>query len=77
MMGHDPTCPVNLTRHAVTEAAVSTPHRIALIFLMVLNSLVLLGQIWPAGAPPFARGVNIAFLAGSLGYFGARLTRKL
>src|SRR5262249_44972663 len=34
--------------------------------LVVLNVVVLLGQLWPAGAPPFARVVNIAFLLLSL-----------
>jgi hypothetical protein len=42
-----------------------------LILLLVLNVVVLLGQIWPAGAPPFARAVNIAFLLLSLGVFGS------
>lgn len=36
------------------------------IVLMVLNGVVLLGQLWPEGAPPFARAVNIAFLVGNL-----------
>ncbi|MBM4783971.1 MAG: hypothetical protein GQE15_40385 [Archangiaceae bacterium] len=36
------------------------------IVLLVLNGVVLLGQLWPEGAPPFARAVNIAFLAGNL-----------
>jgi hypothetical protein len=40
-----------------------------LILLLVLNVVVLLGQIWPAGAPPFARVVNIVFLVLSLGLF--------
>ncbi len=40
--------------------------------LLVLNAVVLLGQLWPAGAPPFARGVNIAFLALSLLVLGVR-----
>ena len=43
--------------------------RIALSVLLVLNVIVLLGQVWPEGAPPFARAVNIAFLAMSLAYF--------
>lgn len=30
--------------------------------LLVLNAIVLLGQIWPEGAPPFARVVNIGVL---------------
>jgi hypothetical protein len=36
------------------------------IVLMVFNGVVLLGQLWPEGAPPFARAVNIAFLVGNL-----------
>lgn len=51
----------------------STRHRAALIVLLVVNSVVLLGQLWPEGAPPFAGAVNIAFLTGSLTYFGGRL----
>ena len=41
--------------------------------LLVLNSVVLLGQLWPEGAPPFARAVNIVFLTLSLGVFAARV----
>jgi hypothetical protein len=33
-----------------------------IILLFILNLLVLLGQLWPAGAPPFAGAVNIIFL---------------
>ena len=40
-----------------------------LIILVVLNCIVLLGQLWPEGAPPFARMVNILFLLLSLFYF--------
>ena len=40
-----------------------------LIVLLVLNCIVLLGQLWPEGAPPFARAVNILFLLLSLVYF--------
>ncbi len=40
-----------------------------LIILLLLNVIVLLGQIWPAGAPPFARVVNIIFLTGSFLFF--------
>jgi hypothetical protein len=40
-----------------------------LIILLVLNFVVLLGQVWPQGAPPFARIVNIVFLVLSLVYF--------
>ena len=41
--------------------------------LLLLNIVVLVGQIWPEGAPPFARTVNIVFLATSLVYFVAAL----
>ena len=34
--------------------------------LVILNAVVLLGQLWPEGAPPFARTVNIATLAFDL-----------
>jgi hypothetical protein len=40
-----------------------------LIILVVLNIVVLLGQVWPEGAPPFARAVNILFLSFSLLFF--------
>lgn len=49
--------------------------RFFLIFLIVLNCLVLLGQLWPEGAPPSARMVNIFFLIGSLAYFVIQLKR--
>jgi len=39
------------------------------IILIILNSIVLLGQIYPEGVPPFARIVNILFLILSLIYF--------
>jgi len=41
----------------------------AAIILFVLNIIVLLGQVWPEGAPPFARTVNIIFLSASLLFF--------
>lgn len=40
--------------------------RSLLIVLLILNAIVLLGQLWPEGAPPFARIVNIAFLVANL-----------
>lgn len=43
--------------------------KLILIILVLLNCIVLLGQIWPEGAPPFARIVNIIFLVASLVYF--------
>ena len=45
------------------------------ILLIVLNAVVLLGQLWPEGAPPFARGVNIVFLVLSGAYFARALGR--
>lgn len=41
--------------------------------LLILNAVVLLGQLWPEGAPPFARTVNIIFLALSLVVLAARI----
>lgn len=50
--------------------------RIVVFGLLVLNVVVLLGQLWPAGAPPFARAVNIVFLVGSLVYYTLALARR-
>jgi hypothetical protein len=44
--------------------------------LILLNSVVLLGQLWPEGAPPFARMVNIIFLLLSLPTFIILLRRR-
>ena len=52
------------------------PPRLLLIVLIVLNIIVLTGQLWPAGAPPFARVVNIGFLVVSLGVFTAMVMGK-
>lgn len=49
--------------------AISKTRKTLIIILIILNLIVLLGQIWPEGAPPFARGVNIAFLFLSLLFF--------
>lgn len=46
-----------------------------LIALLVVNALVLLGQIWPQVAPPFARTVNLAFLVTTLALFAWMLGR--
>lgn len=53
-----------------------TIKRIAIIVLVVLNVIVLLGQLWPEVAPPFARSVNIAFLVFSLLFFVFALKQK-
>lgn len=52
------------------------PSRFLLMFLLVLNVIVLLGQVWPEGAPPFARTVNIVFLIASLLVFAGLLRRR-
>jgi hypothetical protein len=41
--------------------------------LFGLNIPVLLGQLWPEGAPPFARAVNIVFLSATLVVFALML----
>jgi hypothetical protein len=50
--------------------------RIFLAILILLNLMVLLGQLWPEGAPPFAPTVNIIFLVLSLGYFVWAVVRR-
>ena len=47
--------------------------KLALIILVILNFLVLLGQICPDGAPPFAQTVNYIFLIFSILYFSISL----
>lgn len=37
--------------------------------LILLNLVVLLGQLWPDGAPPFAGIVNLVFLVASLAFY--------
>ena len=51
-------------------------NRMLIVFLIVLNAIVLFGQVYPEGAPPFARVVNIIFLFLSLVFFIASLRRK-
>jgi hypothetical protein len=51
--------------------------KIAFLVLLVLtNIMVLLGQIWPEGVPPFAKTVNISFLCMTLAYFLFLLVRS-
>lgn len=47
-----------------------------LIVLLVLNAIVLLGQLWPEGAPPFARTVNIIFLVAMMVFLLSTLFRS-
>lgn len=51
------------------------PPRPLVIVLLLVNVVVLLGQIWPEGAPPFARTVNLAFLTATLLVFVLLLRR--
>lgn len=51
------------------------PSRALLVVLLLVNAVVLLGQIWPDGAPPFARTVNIAFLLATMWMFATLLRR--
>ncbi|PSG90758.1 hypothetical protein C7H52_05650 [Aurantibacter aestuarii] len=46
-----------------TNKKISKPF---LSILLITNCTVLLGQIWPEGAPPFARIINIIFLVTTL-----------
>jgi hypothetical protein len=50
--------------------------KIILIVLLLLNAIVLLGQLWPEGAPPFAGTVNIVFLILSFLFFIYHLSKK-
>lgn len=50
-------------------------HPVVLLLLLLCNAVVLLGQLWPEGAPPFARSVNIGFLVASLLWFAHALWR--
>lgn len=47
-----------------------------IIGLVILNLIVLLGQLWPEGAPPFARIVNIATLGLNLIFLISQFLRK-
>jgi hypothetical protein len=44
--------------------------------LLLLNLVVLLGQVWPEGAPPFARAVNIVVVAATLLYLALAFKRS-
>lgn len=53
----------------IAKNSVMKSLKLTLIILVILNIVVLLGQLWPEGAPPFARVVNILFLSCSLLFF--------
>lgn len=50
---------------------------IILVILIMLNIVVLMGQIMPENAPPFANVINIIFLASSFLYFTVTIIRKI
>ena len=43
------------------------------IVLLIANSLVLLGMLWPEGAPPFAATVNLVTLVANVVAFAGML----
>lgn len=53
-----------------------TNNKALLIIMIILNLVVLMGQVYPEGAPPFAGVVNIIFLALSLGFFFVKILSK-
>jgi|SaaInlV_200m_DNA_2_1039689.scaffolds.fasta_scaffold04725_4 hypothetical protein len=55
---------------------ISKMKKAGIIVLIVLNLVVLLGQIWPDGAPPFARTVNIVFLILNLLFFALLIYKR-
>jgi len=52
------------------------PHKNVIILLIFLNTVVLLGQIWPQGAPPFAAIVNVVTLVLNLVFLFSFLRKK-
>lgn len=51
-------------------------NRTILTLLIVFNCMVLVGQIWPAGAPPFARWVNIFTLVADISFLMSLLRQS-
>jgi hypothetical protein len=47
-----------------------------LVILIIAGGLVLLGQVWPEGAPPFAKYVNAGFAAASIVAFILALAQR-
>jgi len=69
------------TNNGPRTPSVMYPHDIMrnrgiLAVLILLNLVVLLGQLWPEGAPPFARTVNIVFLVASLVFFVGSIRKR-
>lgn len=46
------------------------------LVLLLANAAVLLGQLWPEGAPPFAPAVNVATLAADVVFFALLLAER-
>ena len=46
------------------------------VVLLVANSLVLLGVLWPEGAPPFAHTVTVATLVANVLVFLTFVMRR-
>jgi hypothetical protein len=44
--------------------------KVLFVLLLLANAVVLLGQLWPEHAPPFAPNVNVATLVANLLVFG-------
>lgn len=51
-------------------------NRMILTILIVFNCMVLMGQLWPAGVPPFARWVNIFTLVADLSFLMSLLRQS-
>lgn len=51
--------------------------KVIVIVLIILNSIVLLGQLWPEGAPPFAEIVNVLTLILNLIFLIGLLFKKI
>ncbi len=47
-----------------------------LTILILLNAIVLLGQLWPEGAPSFARVFNIITLLVNISLFASYLKKE-
>lgn len=55
---------------------ISIKNKPFLIALLILNVIVLLGQLWPAGAPPFAHVVNVVTLVLNLIFLAMMLNQR-
>lgn len=62
--------------HYLERQKKDTMAKTILIILLILNAIVLLGQVWPEGAPPFAKTINTVCLIGNLLFFIYLLTRR-